>query len=205
MSQFVKIPTSMNPFVAIINGLRYEYPAGEIVEVPDNVAEVIRGYEKGNFPKPATKATEISMVSPSGKSFALSVGDDGKLVVSPVEDNGEVEIITFSIADDDTTYSAEKGMTWRQWVESEYNPPVTCERCGEEIPNIAITDGNVNRVEHNTDSEGICNGGLYPVVSVLIVASEEEYDRFIKGEEVEYRYPDLDEEIDPNLFYGWDG
>lgn len=37
----VTIPTCANPFVVIINGRKYTYPAGETMEVPDEVADVI--------------------------------------------------------------------------------------------------------------------------------------------------------------------
>lgn len=37
----VTIPTSMSPFVVTINNHTYSYPAGETVEVPDEVAEAI--------------------------------------------------------------------------------------------------------------------------------------------------------------------
>lgn len=50
----VTIPTCANPFVVIVNGMKYTYPAGETVEVPDDVAEVIEQHEEThNNPKPA--------------------------------------------------------------------------------------------------------------------------------------------------------
>lgn len=49
----VTIPTCANPFVVIVNGMKYTYPAGETVEVPDDVAEVIEQHEEThNNPKP---------------------------------------------------------------------------------------------------------------------------------------------------------
>lgn len=47
----VTIPTCANPFVVIINGKKYTYPAGETVEVPDEVAEVIERHEEAK-PQP---------------------------------------------------------------------------------------------------------------------------------------------------------
>ena len=41
----VTIPTSMNPYVVTINNHTYSYPAGETVEVPDEVAAVIEDQE----------------------------------------------------------------------------------------------------------------------------------------------------------------
>ena len=49
----VTIPTCANPFVVIVNGIKYTYPAGETVEVPDDVAAVIeQHHDAHNNPKP---------------------------------------------------------------------------------------------------------------------------------------------------------
>ena len=37
----IQIPTNKNPFTVVINNTAYRYPAGQIVEVPDEVAEAI--------------------------------------------------------------------------------------------------------------------------------------------------------------------
>ncbi len=41
MSKVVTIPTCRNPYVVIVNNKVYSYTAGETIEVPDEVAEVI--------------------------------------------------------------------------------------------------------------------------------------------------------------------
>lgn len=38
----IKIPTWMNPYTVEINGQKYSYPAGEEVDVPNAVAEIIQ-------------------------------------------------------------------------------------------------------------------------------------------------------------------
>lgn len=48
----ITIPTCANPFVVIVNGIKYTYPAGATVEVPDDVAEVIEQHEEAK-PEPA--------------------------------------------------------------------------------------------------------------------------------------------------------
>lgn len=49
----VTIPTCANPFVVIVNGVKYFYPAGETVEVPDDVAAVIEQHDEAhNNPAP---------------------------------------------------------------------------------------------------------------------------------------------------------
>lgn len=42
MSKTITIPPCRNPFVVIVNGIRYEYESGKEIEVPDEVAEVIQ-------------------------------------------------------------------------------------------------------------------------------------------------------------------
>ena len=49
----VTIPTCANPFVVMVNGMKYTYPAGETVEVPDDVAAVIEQHDEAhNNPAP---------------------------------------------------------------------------------------------------------------------------------------------------------
>lgn len=49
----VTIPTCANPFVVIVNGIKYTYPAGATVSVPDDVAAVIEQHDEAhNNPKP---------------------------------------------------------------------------------------------------------------------------------------------------------
>lgn len=48
----VTIPNSMNPYEVTVNNNTYSYPAGEIAEVPDEVAEVIQ-HNIDSVPKPA--------------------------------------------------------------------------------------------------------------------------------------------------------
>lgn len=44
----VTIPTCANPFVVIVNGIEYTYPAGATVEVPDDVAAVIEQHDEAH-------------------------------------------------------------------------------------------------------------------------------------------------------------
>ena len=55
----VKIPTCANPFVVIVNGIKYTYPAGATIEVPDDVAEVIEQHEEAKT-EPAPVAPPYS-------------------------------------------------------------------------------------------------------------------------------------------------
>ena len=55
MSKVVTIHKDRDPFVVIVNGVEYKYPAGETVTVPDSVADVIEKYENAK-PKPDPNA-----------------------------------------------------------------------------------------------------------------------------------------------------
>ena len=55
MGKVVTIPKDRNPFVVIVNGVKYSYPAGATTEVPDEVADVIEKYV-GAKPKPDPNA-----------------------------------------------------------------------------------------------------------------------------------------------------
>ncbi len=48
MAKTITIPNCRNPYVVIVNNKVYSYTAGETVEVPDEVAEVIEWHEKGH-------------------------------------------------------------------------------------------------------------------------------------------------------------
>lgn len=57
----VKIPTCANPFVVIVNGIKYTYPAGATMEVPDDVAEVIEQHYEAHR-KPASNGGGAKIV-----------------------------------------------------------------------------------------------------------------------------------------------
>lgn len=196
MSRKIKIPTSMSPFVVMVNGVKYEYPAGETVEVPDHIADIIRRYEEGTCPKPAVTATKINMISPSGKQFELTVSDDGKLVATEkVEVDPEEPVFgdpfTFTISGEE--FTALEGMTWRQWVESEYNTDTyTCESCSEEHKLIVIDGTSIVEVMGCEELE--------IVVALQTFKTVEELQNIENG-----TYVKAYDEINPDLLYGWDG
>ena len=51
--------------------------------------------------------------------IGLLVGDINGILESIINGGGSATLITFTI--DGTEYQAEEGMTWEQWVDSEYN------------------------------------------------------------------------------------
>ena len=65
----------------------------------------------------------ITLNGADGKLYELRVDEAGKLSVS-IKDS---KLISFTIMDyngaDLTEYTAEKDMTWEQWIDSEYNAP----------------------------------------------------------------------------------
>lgn len=72
---YVKIPTCANPFVVMVNGKRYEYPAGVEMEVPDEVAHVIETHYKAEQGDPSPEVQP-----PFGCGSSGGAGS-GKLVV----------------------------------------------------------------------------------------------------------------------------
>jgi hypothetical protein len=93
----VKIPQGFNPFKIKVNNVTYEYKPGEIVEVPDDVAEVIENYESYQNEDPAKKeyveGFAFDPVADAGK--AVMVDEEGKLAVGAGSGvGGTVPIIT---------------------------------------------------------------------------------------------------------------
>lgn len=63
----VTIPTCANPFVVIVNGIEYTYPAGATVEVPDDVAAVIEQHDEAHSKHaPAPVVPPFALVPSSG-------------------------------------------------------------------------------------------------------------------------------------------
>ena len=160
MSKFIKIPTSMKPFVVIVNGVKHEYPAGETVEVPDHIAEIIEQYEKGSFPQPVAPTNAIKLVSPGGKQFLLSVSDEGELSVEPFVPEG---MIAFYY--NGTVCIAKEGMTWNEWIGSDYDITMhPCKVCGGVHSSMGVFDGSVCWVYYDEDHVACDDGPLnrYP-------------------------------------------
>lgn len=63
----VTIPTCANPFVVIVNGIKYTYPAGATVSVPDDVAAVIEQHDEAhNNPAPAPVVPPFTPATSAG-------------------------------------------------------------------------------------------------------------------------------------------
>lgn len=184
MSKVVKIPTTMNPFVVIVNGVEHKYPAGVTMEVPDNVAAIIEQYEKGSFPQPQTPETVINMVSPRGYVFKVTVSDEGELVVTG-------ELFTFNWSG--KLYTAKRGMTWGEWANSKYAPVEVCRSCGCEHPTIGLADGYFGIVQGCTEE------GQELVVEIGEYTTEEGRDSMDVDE---CRTVGYDSVIDFDKFYG---
>ena len=89
MSKIVTIPTCMNPYVVIVNHKEYSYPAGETVEVPDEVAEVIEAH---------TEAQHKEAPQASGSSATVGGSSAWELVGEVVSDgSGDTSGISIPI------------------------------------------------------------------------------------------------------------
>lgn len=90
MSKYIKIPNHQNPCEIIINGVKYQYPAGETCLVPDEVAMVIENvennapkYAKENVRRPdivETVSGEVITVSDSAEAHLQGLKVFGKTI-----------------------------------------------------------------------------------------------------------------------------
>ena len=74
MSKFVKIPSYQNPCEVIINGMKYQYPAGQTCMVPDDVAKVIENVEH-NAPKYAKENVRRPDIVETVSGEVITVSD----------------------------------------------------------------------------------------------------------------------------------
>lgn len=77
MSKFVKIPSYKNPYEVIINGVKYQYPAGETCLVPDGVAMVIKNAEN-NAPKYAKENVRRPDIVETVSGEVIAVSDSAE-------------------------------------------------------------------------------------------------------------------------------
>lgn len=82
----VTIPTCANPFVVIVNGIKYTYPAGETMEVPDDVAVVIeQHYEMHHNQKDGGRTTTVDLSAFETEGKIVETYDDGSTNTTTME------------------------------------------------------------------------------------------------------------------------
>ena len=74
MSKFIKIPSYQNPCEIIINGVKYQYPAGQTCLVPDEVAMVIENVIN-NAPKYVKETVRRPDIVETVSGEVISVSD----------------------------------------------------------------------------------------------------------------------------------
>ena len=77
MSRTVKIPECANPFEVIVNSVKHCYPAGETVEVPDEVADIIESHNKKHEPVEHKHEPPFSGGGPGGSGGGGAQSDWG--------------------------------------------------------------------------------------------------------------------------------
>ena len=77
MSKLIKIPNYQNPCEVIINGVKYQYPAGETCLVPDEVAMVIENVEN-NAPKYAKEYVSSPDIVETVSGEVITVSDSAE-------------------------------------------------------------------------------------------------------------------------------
>lgn len=84
MSKLVRIPDFANPFEVHVNGKKYLYPAGGMVEVPDEVAAVIDAlHKKHDDVQILTEPPFDAGVDPDIHARYFAITDDGLLSLKP--------------------------------------------------------------------------------------------------------------------------
>jgi len=90
-----------------------------------------------------------------------------------------VELISFTV--DGHIYYAEKGMTWKEWVDSTYNPTFICPDCGDSFKAFMYEndeeDGSIYRDGLETDICAKSCGGPDGIVNGALKTSEIENNR----------------------------
>lgn len=103
--------------------------------------------------------------------------------IEALEKNGAaVEVVTFTI--NNIEYTAKKGMTWGEFIESEYNADTECSECGESFKRFesnARTEYVYYIMEHcptkwdtrvaYSESDGEGDDSIFPLLSDEIVAN----------------------------------
>lgn len=107
---------------------------------------------------------------------------------------GGGKLFTFYL---DTEYlTAEEGMTWDEWVFSEYNKTYTCEFCGETHLMYDSFDEESVRLTDGCNCEN--GGGRFDAERVVAYLSIEDHENM----ENSIGQVWLTDEINPNYFYG---
>lgn len=79
----VKIPENARPFVATVNGKKYVYDPGQTVDVPEEVAVLIRGYyESQKDPESWVPDEKVDKDPESAAPFAIGLDDGGLYCVT---------------------------------------------------------------------------------------------------------------------------
>ena len=78
-----KIPESARPFVATVNGKKYVYDPGQTVDVPEEVAVLIRSYyESQKDPESWVPDEKVDKDPESAVPFAIGLDDGGLYCVT---------------------------------------------------------------------------------------------------------------------------
>lgn len=136
-------------------------------------------------PLPEDGVTELSVTSPGGQCFTVTVSDQGTLEITP-----KPKQISFELNYE--SHTAEAGMTWGEWMESEYAPTFVCPQCNQEKPVYAVWFDMI--FQHQVCQD--CENGAPQFYIATYENREEAYYR-LNGMEVSTM--DI---IDPNRIYG---
>ena len=122
----VRIPDNMVPWRCRINGVDYEYPAGEIKEVPDAVAAVIAAYNAAQ--RQAAEATPVKAYELEGGTLRVRMGGAIELAATVIDDTSAQVLYTGGLTQANTeikrvvvmTAGAEKELTLGSVTKTEH-------------------------------------------------------------------------------------
>lgn len=145
MSKIVEIPNCQNPFIVMVDGKRYSYPAGATVEVPDAVAEIIEQHHKNHNKQPepveppfaAGSDTPGTGGTSAPSDWNASEGEPGYILNKPFGEVKAFEPIVWDGSTEGQESISVSGMTfykiYGEYFEAESVESITANMNGEEM------------------------------------------------------------------------
>lgn len=105
----VKIPESASPWTCIIDGVKYTYPSGVTMQVPDQVAALVEAYNK-EMEEPAywVPNAKVNQDPKSSAPFTIGADEGGVYRVDSADVKKYVDVDLPELTDEQLTVVAEK-------------------------------------------------------------------------------------------------
>lgn len=123
----VRIPDNMVPWRCRINGVDYEYPAGEIKEVPDAVAAVIATYNAAQ--RATAEAAAVKSYALEDGTLRVRLGGEIELAGTVIDDTSAQVLYAQGLTQDNTEIKRVIAMTATAEKELTLGSVTKTERC----------------------------------------------------------------------------